>query len=280
MIVAALLVQSALADGDPASDYLISQQVFVPFQGVSTKAAGEITALLADSKQKGFPLKVAVISSREDLGSVPSLFGKPGSYASFLGQEDYYFFKDELLVVMPNGYGLYKHAGVPAADKAAIKALPPPGTAKGDPLVAAAMHAVRVLAARHGVTLSAARARAGVVSDARSHRDHVRCARAVCARDRRSAAAAPAGAPVRRAAIVLVLVACCAGCGGAAKPVFNGTELTPPSAAPNFALHDQDGRTVTVAGQRGHWTVVTFLYTQLSRCVPADRGQPERRAAK
>jgi hypothetical protein len=151
----AVCVPVALADGDPASDYLISQQVFVPFQGVSTKAAGEITALLADSKQKGFPLKVAVISSRDDLGAVPSLFGKAQSYSSFLSQEDYYFFKDELLVVMPNGYGLSKHAGVPAADKAAIKALPAPGTAKGDALIAAAMHAVRVLAARHGVTLPA-----------------------------------------------------------------------------------------------------------------------------
>jgi len=68
---------------------------------------------------------------------VPSLFGKPQSYASFLGQEDYYFFKDELLVVMPNGYGLYKHTGLPAADMAAIKALPAPGTTKGDPLIAA-----------------------------------------------------------------------------------------------------------------------------------------------
>jgi pyruvate/2-oxoglutarate dehydrogenase complex dihydrolipoamide acyltransferase (E2) component len=155
VIVAALLVQSALADGDPASDYLISQQVFVPYQGVSTKIAGEITALLDDSKQKGFPLKVAVISNRSDLGAVPSLFGKAQAYASFLGQEDYYFFKAELLVVMPNGYGLYKHAGLPAGDKAAIKALPAPGTAKGDPLVTAAMHAVRVLARRHGVTLSA-----------------------------------------------------------------------------------------------------------------------------
>jgi hypothetical protein len=154
VIVVALLAQSALADGDPASDYLISQQVFVPYQGVSTKVAGEITALLNDSKQKGFPLKVAVISNPSDLGAVPSLFGKAQPYASFLGQEDYYFFKDELLVVMPNGYGLYKHAGLPPADKTAIKALPPPGTTKGDALVAAAMHAVRVLARRHGVTLS------------------------------------------------------------------------------------------------------------------------------
>jgi hypothetical protein len=161
VLATAVSVPVALADGDPASDYLISQQVFVPFEGVSTKSAGEITALLNDSVQKGFRLKVAVIAGRYDLGAVPSLFRKPQQYASFLGQEDYYFFKDELLVVMPNGYGLYKHAGVPPADDAAIKALAPPGTANGDLLVAAAEHAVRVLAARHGVTLSAANASGG-----------------------------------------------------------------------------------------------------------------------
>jgi protein SCO1/2 len=67
---------------------------------------------------------------------------------------------------------------------------------------------------------------------------------------------------------VLVLAAACAGCGGAAKPVYNGIELTPPSASPNFALHDQNGRTVTLAGQRGHWAVVTFLYTQCPDVCP------------
>jgi hypothetical protein len=153
----AVSVSVALADGDPASDYLISQQVFLPFQTkVSTSAANELTGLLADSKQKGFPLKVAVIADRYDLGSVPSLFGKPQQYASFLGQEDYYFFKAELLVVMPGGYGLYKYRGLPAADKAAVKSLAPPGSASGDVLVAAATHAVRVLAAHHGVMLAVA----------------------------------------------------------------------------------------------------------------------------
>ena len=73
---------------------------------------------------------------------------------------------------------------------------------------------------------------------------------------------------MRRAAIALVLAACCAGCGGSSKPVLNGAEFTPPPAAPNFALHDQDGRTVTVAGQRGHWAVVTFLYTNCPDVCP------------
>jgi hypothetical protein len=88
---------------------------------------------------------------------VPSLFGKPQKYASFLGQEDYYFFKDELLVVMPQGYGLYNHGRpVPRGDRAVIAKLPPPRTAAVGPLIAAAERAVQALAARRGITLAAA----------------------------------------------------------------------------------------------------------------------------
>ncbi|HZO96478.1 MAG TPA: hypothetical protein VFB42_03815 [Gaiellaceae bacterium] len=156
VLVATFLVRDALADGDPASDYLISQQVFLPFDAkVSKERAGELTSLLDESKRRGFPLKVAVISSRFDLGAVPSLFGKPERYATFLGQEDYYFFKDELLVVMPQGYGLYKHGGLPPGDRAALAALPAPASAAGDALARAAVRAVRALAARHGVDLPA-----------------------------------------------------------------------------------------------------------------------------
>lgn len=73
---------------------------------------------------------------------------------------------------------------------------------------------------------------------------------------------------MRRAAIFLGLVALCAGCGGSAKPVFDGIVLTPPVTAPNFALLDQDGRRVTLAPERGHWTVVTFLYTNCPDVCP------------
>src|SRR5262249_22668714 len=94
VVVAIFLVHDALADGDPASDYLISQQSFVSFKANFSDAnVKRLGALLDDSKKKGFPLKVAVIAGRYDLGSVPSLYGKPQQYASFLGQEDFYFFK-------------------------------------------------------------------------------------------------------------------------------------------------------------------------------------------
>src|SRR5690348_4818980 len=149
VVVVVFLVHDALADGDPASDYLISQQTFLPLsENVSLPLEGAFTRLVDDAKQKGFPLKVAVIAKPLDLGAVPSLFGSPQRYASFLGQEDYYFFKDELLVVMPQGYGLYKHSGVPHADRRVIARLPAPKTNEAGELVAAATRAVHALAAQ------------------------------------------------------------------------------------------------------------------------------------
>jgi hypothetical protein len=157
VVIALFVVHDALADGDPASDYLITQQLFVSFKAkFSDSNATRLRELLDDSKRKGFPLKVAVIAGRYDLGSVPSLFGKPQQYASFLGQEDYYFFKEELLVVMPQGYGLYKAiGGVPDGDRAAIARLPPPNTDEIGPLIAASERAVVTLAERRGLSLSA-----------------------------------------------------------------------------------------------------------------------------
>src|SRR5439155_11839931 len=157
VVIAVFVVHDALADGDPASDYLITQQLFVSFKATfSDSNATRLRTLLDDSKRQGFPLKVAVIAGPYDLGSVPSLFGKPQKYASFLGQEDYYFFKDQLLVVMPQGYGLYNHGRpVPPEDRAVIAKLPPPRTARVGPLIAAAERAVKALAARRGISLAA-----------------------------------------------------------------------------------------------------------------------------
>jgi hypothetical protein len=146
----------ALADGDPASDYLIAQPVFLPFDAHVDKArADELSGLLAAAKNAGFEIRVAVISSKVDLGAVPILYRKPQTYARFLGQELFYWYKHELLVVMPNGYGVYHHGAVLARDRAAVAALPAPGTTQGSALVAAASRAVRALARKHAVALPA-----------------------------------------------------------------------------------------------------------------------------
>jgi len=66
---------------------------------------------------------------------------------------------------------------------------------------------------------------------------------------------------MRRATLLAVLLL--AGCGGGSKaPPLVGLAVDPPVRAPNFSLEDQSGGRVSVAAQRGHWLVVTFLYTQ------------------
>lgn len=183
----AVAVPSALADGDPASDYLVSEPMYLsPFDGHVSKAQADMLGeLLAEAKKEGFSLKVAVIVTRYDLGSVPVLFLKPQRYADFLGAEVFYYIKDELLIVMPNGYGIskagkgygtVKAGGVPAGDRAAIAALPALNTTNGDELVAAAAQAVRALAARRGIKLPAA---SGQSAGSGGNRDRAEIAAAV-----------------------------------------------------------------------------------------------------
>ena len=99
---------AARADGDPASDMLLIQNVFYPFSPpVAPAIQRTLNAETAAAKRAHFPIKVALIASPADLGAVPSLFAKPQQYADFLDQEISFFGgKQPLLVVMPNGYGV------------------------------------------------------------------------------------------------------------------------------------------------------------------------------
>ena len=150
----AILAPPAGANGDPASDYLITLPVFLPFESkVSDDTAEELTQLLAAAKEKGFEVRVALIATRRDLGAVPVLYRKPQRYADFLGQELVYYYKDVLLVVMPNGYGVYRSGDALRNDKKLLARLPPPGTTEGDALAVSAGNAVRALARERGLTL-------------------------------------------------------------------------------------------------------------------------------
>ena len=161
--VAAILCAAALAgglaavargDGDPASDYLITQPVYFPYDGkFSPELEGRLLALVRDAKTKGFPIKVALIPDSYDLGSVTALWRKPRLYARFLGEEDAAFFKQRLLIVMPNGFGFYRPGRPVDAEYAALSRIPI--GAGDDGLVRAAIAGVQTLAAADGVTLAA-----------------------------------------------------------------------------------------------------------------------------
>ena len=154
-------VPAAHADGDPASDFLLARDTFVPFDANISKAQTEqLDAIVADAKKRGFTIKVALISSEVDLGAVPSLWREPDTYARFLGQELFFLYKGKLLIVMPNGYGVSR-AGKPlASGQRVVDALPKPGDG-GPALATAAIRAVQRLAAQSGVRLEIPKASSG-----------------------------------------------------------------------------------------------------------------------
>jgi hypothetical protein len=117
----AAVQQPARADGDPASDTLLFADVFVPYGGQSSTAANALRKEVAKVSTPGQRVKVAVISSKEDLGAVPSLFNKPTDYAKFLGTEIGPYYSGLLLVVMPAGFGVYRGGQSTAKAAAALR---------------------------------------------------------------------------------------------------------------------------------------------------------------
>ena len=143
----------ARANGDPASDYLLIQSIFLPFNakvdaGTSKKLADTITA----SDKAGYKIKVAVIGSRYDLGTAFSLYNKAQKYSQFLGLELSFQYQGHLLVVMPNGFGSSVDGRPDPKGIRFVKNLPAPGKdATGQ--VKAATAAIRKLAAASGFVL-------------------------------------------------------------------------------------------------------------------------------
>jgi hypothetical protein len=143
-----MLPGAAHANGDPASDVLLEDDVFFPFQPKpSNTAATAVKVLLRRTKAAGYPLHVAIIASTGDLGDVPEFLGKPQQYADFLYPEIDFQVKGPLLVVMAAGYGSHK-AGV-KAEQALEKVDPPSGTDR-DALPRAAIEAAATMSKAEG----------------------------------------------------------------------------------------------------------------------------------
>jgi hypothetical protein len=141
----------ARADGDPASDVLATYPLFLPQDAaIPASQQARLGALLKEAAPDGYPIRVAMIASATDLGSVTGLWRQPQSYADFLGQELSLVYHGPLLVVMPGGFGFY-HAGRPtAAEHAAVAGVRP---GRGAALGTATLTAVLRLAAASGHAL-------------------------------------------------------------------------------------------------------------------------------
>jgi hypothetical protein len=148
LAVALLTPVLAGADGDPASDTLLAQNVFYPYSPtVSPSLQRTLDGETSAATHAHFPIKVAIIASQLDLGVIPQLFHQPQTYAEFLEQEISYQHKQFLLVVMPSGYGVQ---GLGSAATLAAGSLAKPAGSRTDDLVHAAIVAVPKLAAAAG----------------------------------------------------------------------------------------------------------------------------------
>lgn len=286
---------AALADGDPASDYLVSNQVFLTSQsGTASAAQRQLLSVVRAANRAGFPIRVAVISTEYDLGSIRQLWDKPALYARFLGQELEATYRGRLVVVMPNGFG-FNWPGHPTEPSyRALAALPVAG---GDGAFAAAQNAVRRLAAADRLKLGPTPSAPATTTPRQGGSDtgailgavigglvvlgaaialFVRGTRGRPGERRSGAASARVDAPTLRYVIPGAAVLCAAavavpiivaGRGGGTSTAESASVVTPPPfswpadrrPAPNFVLRDQAERAVSVAGLRGRPVIVTFI---------------------
>lgn len=152
ILVVCLPAPPASADADPASDFLLITPVFVPFNKPSQPQIDRLKTTVAAAKQRGYEIRVAVVSGRQDLGAVPN---QPGRQAVHLRPVPGIGAGWEVPRATAGGdaAGLrLQHQG--KTDKAGAQplvALAPPASSAPDDLTAAATAAVRRLAQAAGV---------------------------------------------------------------------------------------------------------------------------------
>ena len=147
----------ARADGDPGSDVLVNQNLFVGSDaGVSIPEQVALNATLRSAQRAGVAVRVAMISHAEDLGAITALWHRPRAYARFLGYELSLAYRQRLLVVMPNGFGFYWQGHATVAGYRSLAGISI--GAGGGGLAAAAETAVARLATGAGARLSVSEA--------------------------------------------------------------------------------------------------------------------------
>jgi len=147
-----LVPGAARANGDPASDVLLTDHVFLPFEAPISKSAQDgLRKTVAEANKKGLKLRVALIAFTSDLGTATALWGQPQNYSKFLGKEIAFVTTDPLLVSMPAGFGFYDQDRPVTKEKRVLAKIPPGKIPTA--LAESTTSAVRALAAAKGITL-------------------------------------------------------------------------------------------------------------------------------
>jgi hypothetical protein len=146
-LAAGITAAPSLADGDPASDVLPLQNVYFPYRLPSEAVMEALTRAADDVYARGDRVKVALIYEADDLGAIPSLFGRPGDYAHFLGIELSLWYVGPLIVVMPAGFGVYDGGRSTAAEEQVLRTVPVSAASPDDLARSATQALLRLVAA-------------------------------------------------------------------------------------------------------------------------------------
>ena len=145
----------AAAHGDPSSHYLETEQLYPGFANrPSQQAELALLGLLEAARGDGYPIKVSIVGSRDDLTEDPSVVEDPQAYAETvagrLGRPNV---KAPVVILTQHGIGI---SGVARAEAARLRAgIVVRGDADGDALAAAAERVVRRAAVAAGHELPA-----------------------------------------------------------------------------------------------------------------------------
>jgi len=292
LCAAAFSAASALADGDPASDVLIGHSYYVPADASSSvRQENQLAALLKSADRAGLPIRVAVISTKYDLGSATQAWRRPQAYSEFLGYELSNSYRSALLIVMPNGFGLDWPGHSTARARQLLSAV---AIRTGD-LLTATEAAVRAVASAGGVRLGTVTAASASTSSAAASSGiptlaivivfawalAIAAVVVVQRRRRRPAAATaktaeqrPRGA-LSRLAILEAVALSAAIVAGVVLVVIKVTNQAPSDpvpvanppfvfaaahrTAPSFKLTGQNGQPVSLAAYRGKPVIITFV---------------------
>lgn len=149
VLAAGALAGAAAAHGDPASEYLAGHQVFFPiYTPVPAEARLKLAALVREANARGFPIRLALIATRRDLGTEGDAWLRPQAYARNVDADVVYAYRGRVLVVMPNGFGLVYPGHDTAGDSKLLAGLVRPD------LTEAATLAVERLAAGAGIAVA------------------------------------------------------------------------------------------------------------------------------
>jgi hypothetical protein len=98
----------ALAHGDPTTHYLETGNLYPSFAARPSQARElALMGLLQAAADRGYPIKVSLVGSVDDLVDAPGMFESPQRYAEAIGSAlGGHKLRAPVLVVSPNGFGV------------------------------------------------------------------------------------------------------------------------------------------------------------------------------